>query len=128
MKNILVAFLFVGLIASCVTTHTSAQETKGKDEKKIEGKSVFMENKCSNCHSIDVAGITKKSGSSKTGPPDLSMVGTKHDAAWMAKFVQKEESLNGKKHMIKFNGSVDELKVLTQWLGSLKGGEKKEKK
>jgi len=91
--------------------------------KKFGGKIIFGEKKCGSCHGIEAAGLAKKSAG-KSGPPDLSTVGSRHDAAWMAKFVQKNEVLNGKKHMMKFNGSDDELKALTEWLASLKGGEK----
>ena len=110
MTGLLVAVLCVALTASA-------------QEKKLEGKTIFLDKKCSSCHGIESVSLAKKS-TSKTGPPDLSAVGTKHDAVWIAKFVQKNETLNGKKHMIKFGGNDNELKTLTEWLASLKGGEK----
>ena len=118
MKTILSAMILFLLAVLCLTQFSSAQD------KKLDGKTIFVDKKCSGCHGIEAAGLLKKS-TGKTGPPDLSTVGSKHDAVWMAKFVQKNEALNEKKHMIKFNGSDDELKALTQWLASLKGGGKK---
>jgi mono/diheme cytochrome c family protein len=130
MRTILKNFaqLLLSIIILCSFLSLAfAQETKTKEEKKLDPKTIFADKKCSSCHSIESAGIVKKSGGMKTGPPDLSTIGSKHDAAWMAKFVQKNESLNGKKHMIKFAGSDEELKALTQWLGTLKEAESKKK-
>jgi mono/diheme cytochrome c family protein len=86
-----------------------------------DGKSIFVSNKCANCHSITGQGIErsgKPEGDEK--PSDLSTVGKKRTADWMAKWLMKEETLDGKKHMKKFKGSDDELKTLTAWLATLK--------
>jgi hypothetical protein len=42
------------------------------------------------------------------------------EAAWMAKYLQRLEAKEGKKHLKKFRGTGDELGVLTEWLASLK--------
>jgi cbb3-type cytochrome oxidase cytochrome c subunit len=87
------------------------------------GKTIFLDNKCSKCHSIESQGIKHTSEppeGAKYPPPDLSDVGNRHAADWMQKWLQKEEEQHGKKHMIKFKGSDDELKTLTAWLASLK--------
>ncbi|SRR5579883_638502 len=87
-----------------------------------DGKAIFLDNKCSKCHSIESQGIERQ-GSAPAGgklPPDLSGVGLKHTSDWMQKWLNKEEEMNGKKHMKKFGGSSDELKTLTSWLSSLK--------
>lgn len=83
-----------------------------------DGKAVFEANKCNKCHSIEAAQIEK--ASDKIKAPDLSHVGKAHDAAWIGKWVKKEETLKGKKHMIMFKGTDEELAALTSWLGGMK--------
>ena len=91
------------------------------EDKKLDGKTIFIAKKCVTCHSIDAVGIIKKTASPvKSGPPDLSMVGTKHDSTFIVKWLQKTETMKGKKHLIKFAGSDEELDVLAKWLASLK--------
>ncbi|MBI5463790.1 MAG: c-type cytochrome [Ignavibacteriales bacterium] len=90
-------------------------------QEKSDGKIVFVDKKCGGCHSVEAAGIVKKSAStSKQGPPDLSTVGTSVDSAFIAKFLKKDTTLNGKKHLIRFNGSQEDFTALIQWLTSLK--------
>ncbi|MBI1806976.1 MAG: c-type cytochrome [Ignavibacteria bacterium] len=90
-------------------------------DKKLDGKPIFIAKKCGTCHSIAAVGIIKKTTSTaKSGPPDLSMVGTRHDSTFIVKWLQKAETINGKKHLLKFAGSNEELGVLAQWLVSLK--------
>jgi len=100
-------------------------------QEKLDGKSVFVDRKCATCHGLEVVGMAKKAPlNSKKGPPDLSTVGSELTPEFIMKFIMKEDTLNGKKHMIKFSGPDDELKVLAEWLGSLKKQEptKDEKK
>ena len=87
----------------------------------VTGKSIFTQSKCASCHSITKQGIQKVAGEeSKKDAPDLSAVGTKHNADWITKFLLKKETLNDKKHLKKFKGSDDELETLSTWLASLK--------
>lgn len=91
------------------------------------GKSLFIANKCMNCHAIESQGIARAGTPPPAGakqPPDLSAVGEHHTSSWMQQWLMKEETMNGKKHLKKFGGSADELAVLTNWLASLKGGAK----
>ena len=129
MKHTLIQFLAGAILTSCLLSGATAQETKAKEDKKLDGKSIFLDKKCSGCHSVEVCGITKKGGNtSKTGPPDLSTAGTKHDAAFIVKFLQKNETLNGKKHMIKFSGNEGELAAVAKWLETLKADSTKKLK
>lgn len=86
------------------------------------GKVIFKANKCSSCHAIKSQGIAKTAGEETKDkePPDLSNVGTKHNAAWMAKYLLKKETLDDAKHLKKFKGSDEDLEVLTNWLATLK--------
>ena len=105
------------LLALAAGTLTSAGSLKPN----VDGKTIFEQYKCAKCHTVESQGI-KLNGSAPDGktPPDLSGAGLKHDASWLAKWLQKEEELNGKKHVKRFSGSDDELKVLAGWLAGLK--------
>jgi mono/diheme cytochrome c family protein len=88
-----------------------------------DGKSIFSANKCNSCHTIQSQGIAKAGGETVQGkvqPPDLSGVGLKHNAAWIAGYLQKRESLDGEKHLKKFKGSDEDLTTLATWLESQK--------
>lgn len=130
MRESMIILVIVGVFISGLPFHAVAQEKKAREEKTLDGKTIFLEKKCGGCHSVEGANIVKKtSGSpSKTGPPDLSRVGTKHDAGFIAKYLQKKESVNGKRHLIKFSGNDEELDTLAKWLESLKADSTKNTK
>ena len=109
--------LFLSFLAIGILTSASLKTNSNS------GKSIFLDNKCSKCHSIESQGIKHTSEppeGAKYPPPDLSDVGNRHDAEWMQKWLHKEVEQHGKKHMKKFTGSDDELKTLTTWLATLK--------
>ena len=85
-----------------------------------DGKKIFLDNKCSNCHSIESQGIVGKRPEGGAKPSDLSSVGLKFKAEWFEKWLMKKETLYNKKHMKKFKGTEQELKTLALWLESLK--------
>jgi mono/diheme cytochrome c family protein len=82
----------------------------------VDGKAVFMAQKCNLCHSIDAASIARISKAEKTKGPDLGGVAKRHDAAWMKRFLNKEEMLNNKKHLKTFTGTPEELDALIAWV------------
>ncbi len=81
-----------------------------------DGKAVFLAKKCNLCHSLASAAIERTSKSEKTKGPDLGGVGKRHDAAWMKRWLAKEEQLNGKKHQLAFKGTPQEMEALIAWL------------
>jgi hypothetical protein len=83
-----------------------------------DGKALFVDGKCSMCHSIASQGIEKKLKSGKGN--DLSTVGSDRDPAWLRKWIKKEIELDGKKHEKAFKGTDAELDTLLAWLGTLK--------
>jgi mono/diheme cytochrome c family protein len=85
----------------------------------LDGKTIFLNNKCSNCHSIHTQGIKGKRPEGGAKPSDLSNTGAKLKPEWIEKWLQKEETLYGKKHMKKFKGTPEELHTLAEWLSSL---------
>ena len=82
------------------------------------GKKLFTDNKCNSCHSIQSQGIDKTMASSKA--PDLSEVGSTRDAQWISNYLEKKADIEGKKHVKGWTGSADDLKVLSDWLSTLK--------
>lgn len=116
-------FGIVVIIAGLISTFAFAQEDKGKKEGK--GKSGFVEKKCNSCHSVEFVGIKKKPNQK---PPDLSTVGSERSPEWIAKFLRRQESIEGRKHLIPFSGSDEDLTMIAEWLASLKADKKSEKK
>lgn len=122
MKLLIALLMGLFLIGSAV-----AQEKAVKEAPASKGKQIFVEKKCVGCHSIEAEGLTKKTPSTtKSGPPDLSAVGADVKPGFIAKYLSKEADLHGKKHMMKFAGSDEDLKTLASYLEGLKG--KKEMK
>jgi mono/diheme cytochrome c family protein len=112
------------VLASAAYAQTPAEAPKAKD-----GKTIFTDNHCNSCHSIEAAGIVKKKAAedeaapaekTENKPPDLSDVGTKQKAAWFSKFLMKQEKLDGELHPKRFKGTAPELATLTTWLETLK--------
>ena len=84
----------------------------------IDAKSVFVGNKCEACHSVSTAQIAclKKNATQDSKSVDLSTVGMTRTSVWIADYLLKKEEIEGKKHIKRFKGTDDELKVLSEWL------------
>ena len=85
-----------------------------------DGKKVFISARCNNCHAVSSVGIEAKMKSEKMKGPDLKGVTSRHDTGWMAKYIKKEEQLEGKAHKFSFKGSDEELAALIDWLAEQK--------
>lgn len=95
-----------------------------------DGKAIFLAYKCNSCHTMQALGIARKKveGEEEEGkkkPPDLSSVGLERKAAWMQKFLLKQETIDGEHHRRKFKGTDQELQTLTTWLETQKAPKKK---
>lgn len=97
----------------------------------IPGKEIFLKNKCQQCHTIQAIGIAKEEGAEeeeeeavegeeKIEPGDLSGVGKEHTAEWIIRWEKKLEKKKGRKHKKKWKGSESDLKVMADWLATLK--------
>lgn len=83
--------------------------------KVLDGKQIFLAQKCNLCHSVSTAGIEATTKSEKMKGPDL--VGeSKRDAKLLNGFLRKTADLNGKKHGKQFTGSDEEIGALIAWL------------
>ena len=70
--------------------------------------------KCATCHRID--------GKGGKLAPDLSNVGNRRDAAWLAKYLPDPKSINPKNVMPAVKMSDADMKSLIAYLLSLKSG------
>lgn len=112
MKNVLI---YLGLIIAIVALYGFAYTIA--DQKGDEGKKIFIDNKCQMCHTVKSAGIESK----KSDATDLSAVGKDKTTEFLTKYLKKEAKLNDKNHKSSFKGSDEDLKVLVDWLLTLKG-------
>jgi len=78
----------------------------------VKGKAVFTTLKCTMCHII--AGVGGKMG------PDLSAVGTKRDAAWLAKYLPNPKGIDPKNKMPAAKATGQDLDNLVAYLLTLK--------
>ena len=111
MKN---TFLFVLFISAVVALFAFAFSFS--QDQDLDGKQIFIDNKCSNCHTVTSMEITSK----KNDASDLSNVGTIGDAKLMKSYLLKEAKINDQDHKLKFKGTEAELNALVNWLLTLK--------
>jgi len=88
-----------------------------------DGKALFLKYDCQSCHEVASQQIVlaRELEAEDGTPPDLSTVGDEiTDAAWMEKWLKKRVKKDGTKHKKRFRGSKTELKVLVDWMLTLK--------
>ncbi len=107
MKNIISYFLFIFVIVGLY----GFAFVIGQDSEPV-GKKVFLESKCTVCHSVDSENIS----SGKKNAVDLSKVGDNLSSEFLQNYLIKNETINGKKHKISFKGSKEELQSISNWL------------
>lgn len=81
-----------------------------------QGQEIFLAKKCNLCHAVSTVGIEAKTKLEAMAGPDLKGVASRHEAAWIGSYLQKECELNGAQHKNKFKGTDEELKTLIDWL------------
>lgn len=118
MKNIAVFLAFIVTVVFLFGFTYSMNEYSGPD-----GKKIFVDKKCTMCHSVTSQDITSK----KKDAVDLSITGASGDAEFMVKYLNKKEKIEGKQHKAPFKATEEETKALTEWLAGLKT-EKSDKK
>jgi cytochrome c553 len=110
-----VKFFWV-LIVVCATGFLS-QNGYGQTND-VDAKDIFLAEKCQRCHSIEELNITN---TGQKDISDLSAVGSKRTAEWLVKYLQREEAINGKKHLKNLKTSGADIEKLANWLATLKG-------
>lgn len=102
------AFVLVGVVMSAVP-QVSAKSAAGDP---VKGQKIFTEQKCSMCHNGKMA-------------DDLSSIGTKRDAAWLAKYLVAPPAALDPKNppkakMLPVKVKGQDLDDLIAYLGTLK--------
>jgi len=110
MKNVMIYLTFVFAIVA-LYGFAFGINYSGED-----GKKIFTDSKCSMCHTVKSAGIESK----KSDAVDLSLVGKDRTVEFLNKYLKKEEKINDKTHKSTFKGSEADLKVLVNWMLTLK--------
>jgi len=111
MKNTFLFILFISTIVALFAFAFSFSQ-----EQKLDGKQVFIDNKCTMCHSVTSMEITSK----KENAVDLSNIGSDMKAELLKSYLMKEAKINEKEHKLKFKGTEEELNALVDWLMTLK--------
>lgn len=83
--------------------------------KVLDGKQIFLAQKCNLCHAVSPAGIEATTKSEKMKGPDLVGL-AKTDAKLINGYLRKVADINKKKHVKQFTGSDEELGALIAWL------------
>lgn len=107
-KKFLALTILLGLSISFINIGI-ANPSQDKDPKTI-----FVDAKCTTCHSIDAQGVETRKKTDKT--VDLSNLEGDHDAAFWMGYLKKNENLNNKKHPVAFKGDDADLEILINWL------------
>ncbi len=81
-----------------------------------DGKQIFLAQKCDLCHAVPAAGIAATTQSAKMKGPDMNGLAASRDAAWLKKYLAKQESLDGKKHSKELKATDAETEALVNWL------------
>lgn len=111
MKTLAVAFsiLFTGILLA------TAYSGEAQTQKVLDGRQIFLAQKCNLCHSVSPAGIEATTKSEKMKGPDL--VGeSRRDAKLLNGYLRKTAGIGGKKHVKQFTGSDEEIGALIAWL------------
>jgi hypothetical protein len=111
MKDTFLYVLFISAIVALFAFAFSFSQDQG-----LNGKQIFIDSKCNNCHTVNATEITSK----KDDAVDLSNAGSVGDAQFIKTYLLKEIKINDKDHKIKFKGSDTDLNTLAEWLASLK--------
>jgi hypothetical protein len=111
MKDTFLYVLFISAIVALFAFAFSFSQ-----DKDLDGKQIFIDSKCNNCHAVTSNEITSK----KDDAVDLSNASSAGDAQLIKSYLLKEAKINDKDHKVKFNDSEAELNSLSEWLASLK--------
>ena len=116
MKSVCVTTVMVLAITAVSTIGATRADSRNEAAgDPVKGKQVYLKSvpQCSLCHSVGASG-------GKFGP-DLTAVGKKRDAAWLAKYLQNPQFENPANKMPKVAAKGKDLEDLIAYLVSLKG-------
>lgn len=113
--------LFLGLSLLIIAEETPSDVDIEK------AKSKYIEAKCNQCHAHSDFGVEAKNKSASNKAPDFSKINIEYDKDFLKKYLNKEESVNNKKHPVAYKGNDEDLNLIMAFI-LLKKQEIEEKK
>ena len=110
------ALAALSTVAAAGPTSSPAGPSPAAAGTALDGKKIFLAEKCNLCHSIEVAGIEATTKSDKMKGPDLGAVEPELKGDELMKFLRQTATRDGEKHKKAFKGSDEELGALLGWL------------
>lgn len=111
MKDTLLFIIFISAIVALFAFAFSFSQ-----HQKLDGKQIFIDSKCDNCHTVVSMEITSK----KESAVDLSNAASAGKAESLKSYLLKKSKINDNNHKLKFKGTDEELNALVNWLLTLK--------
>jgi mono/diheme cytochrome c family protein len=109
--------VWVGAAAGALVLAIAIASVGAAQEAALDGKEIFLAQKCNLCHSVEAAGIERTMKSEKLAGPELTgLITAETDRAWLAQFLRKQVDKETKKHGKEFKGSDEELTAVLDWL------------
>jgi mono/diheme cytochrome c family protein len=102
-------------LAALTTCFAVVGAPAGATAETLDGKQVFLAQKCNLCHGVSTAGIQPTTKSEKMKGPDLVNL-SQRDAELLMDYLRREAEIDGKKHGKPFTGSDEELGARIAWL------------
>lgn len=104
------------LMLAILYSGPGATPAAAQSAKVLDGKQIFLAQKCNLCHGVSSAAIEATTKSDKMKGPDLTNTASKRDAKVLNAYLRKTADINGKKHVKQFTGSDEEMGALIAWL------------
>lgn len=93
-----------------------ARPAAAQSPQPLDGKQIFLAQKCNLCHTVSSADIQATTKSEKMKGPDLAGLASKRDAKVIGDYLRKKIEIDGKKHGKEVTGSDEEIGALIAWL------------
>ncbi len=108
--------VLAGAVSALLLAFALSTPATAAAQAKLDGKAIFLAQKCSLCHDVSSAAITATVKSAAMKGPDLTGKASKRDATLLNNYLRKKADINGKKHKKEFSGSDEEIGALIAWL------------
>ena len=118
LRNHLLGMLAV--LLSLIILFPSFLGAESETTGELDGKTIFLANKCNMCHSVPAVGIEAKVKVEKMKGPDITKTAARFNADQLEKYIRKQLPLEGEDHKTEFKGSDEELAAMVAWLRQLK--------
>ena len=104
------------LVAAVVTSLALLVPWPSAGAAELDGKKLFLREKCNVCHGVSSADIEATVKAEKMRGPDLARLEEAPDPEALLTYLRQQSEIDGKKHKKAFKGSDEELAALVLWL------------